>query len=351
MKKVNSINVAVTYAGCVVGAGFLSGQELWQFFGSYGKLGFLGFVLAIIFQLALGYIVLAYAYKSQTSEFDVLIVRKNVKPLRLFFSISEIVFIFSVVVIMFAGSGSLIKTAFGINDVVGSIIFATLITLVAFLGISGIVSVLSYTIPILTIMTLIVSILALSKYGFPNLNDLEVTGKTTLMPNFIIAFILFSVHNLFCTLGVLAPMGYSLENKKTALNGMILSSVILIIISISVLLPISAKVGFSKSELPMLDLAKTIGGPLFYIYAILLLIGMFGSALSHFVSLIDFSFRKSNFLRKNKGVYLISMAIISFLLSRIGFSKIISIAYPISGYVGIVALIMITCNYFIKPKV
>ncbi len=347
--KINSFKVAFTYAGCIVGAGFLSGQELWQFFGSYGTLGIVGFFMAIILQAILGFIVLKYAYTSKISTFDKLIVNKDIKPLRWFFIISEIVFIFSVVIIMFAGSGSLIESAFNLPSIWGSLIFAVIITVVAFLGIKGITNVLSLTIPFLTVVTLIISVLALFKYGYPSFSNLEVTGKTALMPNFIIAFILFSVHNLFCTLGVLAPVGTMLKDDKSGFNGMVICSILLIIIAVSVLLPIYAVPKFSKSDLPMLEIAKSISAPLFFIYAILLLVGMFGSALSHLVSIMDFAFQKSEKLSKRKYLLIIPTSILAFFLSRVGFSTLISIMYPISGYIGIIGLIFVIYN-FIKFK-
>ncbi len=345
--KISSLKVAFTYAGCIVGAGFLSGQELWQFFGSYGKLGLLGFILAIILQAVICYVILVYAKSTKIYEFDKLIIKKDIKPLRWFFIITELIFIFSVVMIMFAGSGSLIETTFGLNNIFGSLIFAILVVIVAFLGLSGMVKVLSLTIPVLTVLTFVICILSLDKYGFPTLTSAEVTGKTLLMPNFVVALILFSVHNIFCTLGVLAPLGNQMENNSTALKGMSISSIVFIIITLSVLLPIYSAPEFAKSDLPMLDLAKTINPPLFYIYAMLLLIGMFGSALSHFVSMIDFSCRKSSFLNKHNYIFIIILAILAFVFSRFGFATLISIMYPLSGYIGAVALVLIV-YYYIK---
>ncbi len=347
--KISSIKVAFTYAGCIVGAGFLSGQELWQFFGSYGALGILGFFLAILLQAVLGYVILKYAYLSKISEFDKLIVKKDVIPIRWFFIIAEIVFIFSVVIIMFAGAGSLIESSFKLPSVWGSVIFAIVITVVAFLGIDGITNVLSLTIPFLTVVTLIISVLALFKYGYPSFTNLEVTGKTALMPNFVIAFVLFSVHNLFCTLGVLAPVGCMLKDEKSGFRGMFICSIVLVVIAVSVLLPIYSAPEFAKSDLPMLEIAKSVSEPLFYIYAILLLIGMFGSALSHLVSLMDFAFQKSKKLSKRKYLLIIPTSILAFALSRVGFSTLISIMYPISGYIGIIGLIFVIYN-FIKFK-
>ncbi len=343
--KIGSLKVAFTYAGCVIGAGFLSGQELWQFFGSYGNLGVLGFILAIVLQAVLGTIVIKFAKDTKTYEFDKLIVRNENKILKGFFIISEVIFIFSVVVIMFAGAGSLIESSFNFPSLWGSIIFALIITAVAFLGISGITKILSLTIPFLTITTVIISVMAISKFGYPSFTNLQVTGKTALMPNFFIAFILFSVHNLFCSLGVLAPLGGLVKQDNTAFRGMTVCSIILVVISLAVLLPIYASPSYATSDLPMLEISKTISLPLFYIYSILLLIGMFGSSLSHLVSLTDFIYRKNKYLEKNKFLILIPISIVGLVISRLGFSTLISIMYPVSGYIGIIAFILIIINY------
>ena len=47
MKKINSLSLCLTFAGCFLGAGYVSGQELWQFFGAYGIGGIAGFIVAI----------------------------------------------------------------------------------------------------------------------------------------------------------------------------------------------------------------------------------------------------------------------------------------------------------------
>ena len=54
MKELKAIPLAFTYAGCFLGAGYVSGQELWQFFGSFGNWGYVGFVIAIGLFVMLG---------------------------------------------------------------------------------------------------------------------------------------------------------------------------------------------------------------------------------------------------------------------------------------------------------
>ena len=42
MKEIKMWSLAFTYVGCFLGAGFISGQELWQFFGNFGNWGYVG---------------------------------------------------------------------------------------------------------------------------------------------------------------------------------------------------------------------------------------------------------------------------------------------------------------------
>ena len=41
-RKLTSLNVAVMYIGAIMGAGFASGRETWQFFGVFGDKGKIG---------------------------------------------------------------------------------------------------------------------------------------------------------------------------------------------------------------------------------------------------------------------------------------------------------------------
>ena len=35
-QKIGTLRLALTFAGCFLGAGYVSGQELWQYFGAFG---------------------------------------------------------------------------------------------------------------------------------------------------------------------------------------------------------------------------------------------------------------------------------------------------------------------------
>ena len=58
MKKISVPRLALTYAGCFLGAGYVSGQELWQFFGTFGLWGLLGLILALGFMMSFSVILI-----------------------------------------------------------------------------------------------------------------------------------------------------------------------------------------------------------------------------------------------------------------------------------------------------
>ena len=44
MTHISTLQFALSYVGVFLGAGFVSGQELWQFFACFGPVGLLGFL-------------------------------------------------------------------------------------------------------------------------------------------------------------------------------------------------------------------------------------------------------------------------------------------------------------------
>ena len=90
--KIKTHNLAFAYAGCYVGAGFLSGQELWQFFGSFGKNGLIGLILALIIQGIIGTLILIASSKSKNSDFSKIIIEKDNSIVRYLFIFLEMFF-------------------------------------------------------------------------------------------------------------------------------------------------------------------------------------------------------------------------------------------------------------------
>ena len=345
IKRVNGFSLAAAYAGCFVGAGFLSGNELWQFFGSFGKFGLIGLILAIIFQAAIGYTVVSFAMTKKTDRFDSLIAPNDNKIIANLYSGFSIIFVFLIVSVMFAGAASLLKSVFGLNIAIGGAIFAAAVAAISFAGLNGVVKFFSVSVPALIFTAALICLLALKKYGYPDIGAAEVTGKTAVLPNFFISALLFSSYNVFCALPVIAPVGAKVKNKNVALCGVLAGSVALLMIAIFVLAPLFSANEFAVCDLPLLNLSETIGLPLYYFYAALLLVGILGTSISSLASIIDFAGKKLPVIKKKERFFYLPVAAAAYALSLVGINDLIAVGYPVCGYVGLSAEILIAVNY------
>ena len=74
-QKIGTLRLALTFAGCFLGAGYVSGQELWQYFGAFGARGLLGLVLAVALLGGTGVLLLRLSARTGIETMDALIVR------------------------------------------------------------------------------------------------------------------------------------------------------------------------------------------------------------------------------------------------------------------------------------
>ena len=134
MKKINSIKLMFTFAGCFLGAGYVSGQELWQFFGSFGKIGLVGMAIAAVLLSAFGIVLTRYVQLTGISDMDKVVIKKDIRSLRFVFVLLEVFFLFGVFVIMTAGVGAMLDQVFGISPLLGSVVLPRLSDLWRFLA-------------------------------------------------------------------------------------------------------------------------------------------------------------------------------------------------------------------------
>ena len=106
-RKIGALRLGLTFAGCFLGAGYVSGQELWQYFGAFGTHGLLGLVLAIALLGGTGVLLLRLSARTGIETMDALIVRADISWLRTLVGVLTAALLFGVVCIMTAGIGAL----------------------------------------------------------------------------------------------------------------------------------------------------------------------------------------------------------------------------------------------------
>ena len=83
------------------------------------------------------------------------------------------------------------------------------------------------------------------------------------------------------------------------------------------------------------------------LFSVFLFIGMFSASLAISVAVCYYLRSKVKKMPKSVGIFGLptALAAIAFACGSVGFSKLVSIVYPVSGYVSIIFITMMIVNY------
>ena len=224
-------------------------------------------------------------------------------------------------------------------------VFAAVVALVSLAGLSGMVSAFSATVPVLAAVTLVFGALSVWENGIV-LPQGAVASSNPLMGSWLVAAVSFACYNVFGGIAMVAPLGKFIKSKGTAVGGIAIGTALLLLIACSVLVSVSASPEVCSAQLPMLALAQERGIVWGGVYGVLLLLAMFGTALSGLVALVNMLAAKFPRVETRRKPFTAVVALGMFLGSLFGFGDLIGVVYPIFGYCSSVFIILMTVHYF-----
>lgn len=349
MRKINFLSLGFIFAGCFLGAGFLSGNELKQFFGNFGWLGILGCIISVATICAFGFMIISISKHKNSEKLEDIILPFSSPIIGNLLAILQTVLVFAIIVIMTSGAATLLQQIIGIDRTVAALIFSVILAVVTMLGISGISAFFSVLVPLIAVFSLGISIFVCVKNGFPDIAVGAPDETNPLLSYWLLASISYLSYSVFSSVGIISPLAKNINKKSTTVLGSILGGVILFLIASAILLSVFSLSQNSLGELPMLNVAFSINKVLGIIYAVLLLGGMFGAALTSMMSISNYVKVKCSKLKLLPIVVVLSM--LNFLGSLFGFGDLIGTVYPLFGYLGLIVLALIVVNFLLTLKI
>ncbi|HCF33857.1 MAG: hypothetical protein UFI45_03880 [Clostridia bacterium] len=331
----NVLKVVFVIIGTLIGAGFASGQEVYLFFFSYGMKGLIGILISSII---IGVVIystfnILNKYKINTyKDFLNILIPKNTK-LKIIANFIINIFILITFFIMIAGFGAYFEQEIGINRLVGSLILAIITFIVFMTSIKGVVKVNELIVPILIGFIFIIGIISIKNIHILNLENYVIRTNYT---NFALSAVLYSSYNSILLIPVLITLNNYVKNKKQIFYISFISAIVTILLSVIIfLLLVRVDVDISKLEMPVVYVVSNMFKILRYIYGVIILGSIFTTAISLGVSFLQ------NTAKNKKGYTQISiiMCITSVIISKFGFSNLVSLLYPIFGYLGLIQIL------------
>lgn len=329
------LKVVFVIIGTMIGAGFASGQEIYLFFFSYGIEGIIGLFISSIMVGIVIYKTFKIVDKYGTrtyKEFLEILLQKN-KKIRPIINTIINIFILITFFIMIAGFGAYFEQELGINSLIGSSILAVVTFIIFMTSVKGVVKANELLVPILIGFLAIIGMMNLKDIPIFELENYVIKTNSS---SFLLSAVLYSNYNSILLIPVLLTLKNYIHDKKQIFKIAIISTIIIVLLSIVVfLLLVRVDVDITKLEMPAVYVVTNMFDLLKYVYGFIILGSIFTTTISLGTSFLQNVTKNKKSYTQIAGI----MCITSVLISKIGFSNLVSILYPIFGYLGLLQIL------------
>ncbi|MCP1388170.1 hypothetical protein M5J20_08210 [Corynebacterium sp. TA-R-1] len=338
--------ISFAFIGTLVGAGFASGQEAMLYFSAFGTQGIWGAVLSSALMLIAGVTLLQLgSYFRAQEHMEVLGPISRMKITAWILDIATITTLFSIGFVMFAGAGANLNQQFGLPVWVGAVIMLAATIGFGMLDVDKVTGAIGALTPFLLLFIIIGCgwTLINAHPDWAALNEYAATNVDTTLPNWWISALNYTGLNVICVASMALVIGGNELNTRAAglggLFGGIGYLVMLMLLAVALLLKIDIVEG---QDMPLLTLITDINPTLGTIMALIIFGMIFATSLGMFYALGK---RLSRGREEKFRVIYIAACLIGFALSFVGFQTLVSVVYPILGYMGLVLIVVVTFGW------
>jgi len=325
--------IAFTYIGTVVGAGFASGREIVEFFVQYGTQGLAGILLATALFIWAGTRIMLISYRIQADSYQDVSTYLFGHPFGTVFNTLLLTVLLGTTSVMLAATGAIFRESFQLPSQVGIWISMLMIFVVSRKGLFAIHRVNSIFVPTLIAFTLLVFLLTKPWEDPVLITESARQWAWLRSPFYYVAL------NVSLTQAVLVPIGRQSTSEKPLIAGGIIGGLgigLLLFLSFSSLavrMP-----GIQHAEIPMIALLQGMGRGIPLLFSLLVFAEIFSTLVANVFGLAE-QLRLVTRLRSS--TLIIGILVICYLISFIGFSSLLRFLYPLFGQLVVFFLVML----------
>lgn len=337
----------LTYAGAIIafliGSGFATGQEILQYFTSYGYWGILGTGLLVL--VLMTYVAIEFFTVGQTKKFE----RPSLifhyycgKHLGTFFDFFSVLFVFLSFTVMVAGAGAVFEEHYGMSKYIGGVGLAVAVGISVWFGLKSLVDVIGKIGPLIVVIAVALGIVGIVQNpagiaeGNTLLPELELTQAST---NWFMSGLSYVGFCMLWLAAFLTALGKTARSRREAASGGLVGAVAFSVACIIVGLGLLANITrVGGTEIPMLVLASDVSPLLASGISVVILAGIYTTAVPLLWTVSSrFSADKTPRFKYLTIALAAAGTVIGLILP---FSQMVNLVYVINGYVGILLLVL-----------
>ena len=342
-----TIKFAGTYISVCIGSGFATGQEIMQFFSAQGMISILSSLICMVILAYCGGSLLEIGKESRLRSNNEIYTYLCGNHIGAFFKFFMPIFFFLSFVIMIAGAGASINQYYGLDKLMGSLILAIISLISVLMGMNKLIDILGNIGPMIVIISVGIGIVSISR-NFEYIDSINETisslNVTKAVDNWFLSGIIYAGLNLIIATPFLTGVGSTAKNRNSCIYGGIIGGVTFMVAAIALNIGIMLDIqDVYMTEIPTLFMANEIGPIVGIMFSLMLIAGIYTTAVPLLWGVCT-SFAKE----KTKGFTYIAVfcCAIGFILSKIPFTKLVNLIYPLSGLFGVVIILGIIIKKF-----
>lgn len=340
-----AFQIAAVYVGTVVGAGFATGKEIVEFFSRFGFFGFISILMSGYLFVMIGSKMMRMAAQIEAKsyqEFNEYLFGKWAGSV---INIFMLLMLLGVSAVMLAGAGAVFEEQLGLPRNIGVFLTIFLSYLVMLVGTKGLFAVNTFVVPLMITFSLILMFLSVQMPNF-----LEQFLYIPHAPDgwkSVIAPFSYAALNLGLAQAVLVPVATEVKDDWTIKWGGILGGLALTLILIGSHFTLIMLPNLELYDIPMAIIMKNLA-PFFYWIFVLVIYGeIFTSVIGNVFGLDR---QLQQLIPVSTMVSVTAIFSVSYLISLVNYSTLLSYLYPLFGYICMSFFILLWMKPFTPSK-
>ncbi|MDR7071814.1 YkvI family membrane protein [Fictibacillus barbaricus] len=330
MKQI--LQIAATYIGTVVGAGFATGREIVEFFTKYGSAGFAGILISGFLFIMIGTKLMIIARRINVYSFDEMNRYLFGAAVARVVNLLMLIMLFGVTGVMLSGTGALFREQLQLPFQAGVFLTVIITYIVMKKGIQGILWTNSLIVPVMILFSVILSI---SLFHFSAGRHLFFSHDFTAHWRWILSPFAYAAFNLTLAQAVLVPLSREAKDESVIKWGGFLGGLGLTFILLNSQYVLYSVPRVLSYEIPIAEIVGGLGVGVHYIFIFVIFGEIFSTLIGNLFGLAG-ALQKN--VRLSNNVILIGLLAGSYLLSQVGYSELLHYLYPLFGTIALVFL-------------
>ena len=352
VKWSNVFSFAGAFCALLIGSGFATGQEVMQYFVSYGYWGLAGVVVVLLLFLYVGTEFMAVGQKEKFKNGNDIYLYYGGKYIGRFYDYFSVVFIFMSYFIMISGAGSTIEQHYGIAKNIGCTVMGACVAFTVILGLGRIVQIIGKIGPLKAGLFITIGLYAIAH----NFGDIakanEIIPEMGLLkasPHWGMAALSYVGFCMLWLGAFLASLGKVSSSRKEARLGAVygagLFCVALVIVTFGLMSVIHQVAG---TQIPSLFLAEAMHPYVATAFSVIIVLGVYASAVPLLWTVI------ARLARQGTKRYVLTTFVLAgtgvLIATVVPFSELVNVVYVLNGYVGIFLLVLMFAKKFREKR-